>query len=225
MRAPISVVIPTLDAAATLPACLGGLGEGLNEGLIRDLVVSDGGSRDATLPIAEAAGAVIVTGPASRGGQVRRGVAAAGGDWLLLLHADTVLMPGWAGAVAAVLGGEGAWHFRLAFDAAGLAPRMVAGWANLRSGLFGLPYGDQGLLVRRSVLEAVGGCPDIPLMEDVALARALRGRLGALDAVALTSAAKYRRQGWLRRGGRNLWTLARYMAGTDPERLARDYRR
>jgi len=71
----------------------------------------------------------------------------------------------------------------------------------------------------------VGGYPDQPLMEDVALARRLRGRLRRLDAVAVTSAAKYRRQGWLRRGARNLWTLLRYALGTSPEYLAQVYRR
>ncbi|MBP0483381.1 TIGR04283 family arsenosugar biosynthesis glycosyltransferase [Sagittula salina] len=225
MRAPISVVIPTLDAAWHLPACLGALGEGLNDGLIRELIISDGGSGDATLALAEAAGAEVVVGPPSRGAQLRRGVAMAQGDWLLILHADTVLMPGWAAAAARILGTAEAWHFRLAFDATGPAPRMVAGWANLRSRAMGLPYGDQGLLIPRALYDEVGGYPDIPLMEDVALARALDGRLHGLDAVAMTSAEKYQRQGWLRRGGRNLTTLARYLAGADPEGLARGYRR
>ena len=87
-----------------------------------------------------------------------------------------------------------------------------------------MPYGDQGLLIRRALYDAVGGHPDQPLMEDVVLARALRGRLVALDAVAETSAEKYRRDGWLRRGARNLVTLARHAAGADPEDLARRYR-
>ena len=81
------------------------------------------------------------------------------------------------------------------------------------------------MLIHRDLYDAVGGFPDQPLMEDVALARALRGKLVALDAVAVTSAAKYRRQGWLRRGGRNLWTLLRYATGTSPERLAQSYNR
>lgn len=225
MRAPISVIIPTLNAEAALPACLGSLGEALSEGLLRELVVTDGGSEDATLKIAESAGAVIVTGPASRGGQLRRGATAAEGEWLLFLHADTVLETGWTGAVLGALLTPGAYHFRLAFDATGLAPRLVAGWANWRSRRLHLPYGDQALLIHRSVYEAAGGYPDIPLMEDVALARALGPRLVPLEATALTSAAKYRQQGWLRRGAGNLWTLTRYLAGADPKRLARSYNR
>lgn len=225
MRAPISIVIPTLNAEAALPACLAALGEGLAAGLIRELVVTDGGSTDATLRIAEAAGAVVVTGPASRGGQLRRGVEAAQGDWLLVLHADTMLADGWAEVVLNTLGQRGAWYFQLRFDATGLVPRFVAGWANLRSRIFGLPYGDQGMLLDRQTYLEVGGFPDIPLMEDVALARALRGRLRPLPADVVTSAVKYQKQGWLRRGSRNLWTLARYVAGVSPERLAQAYRR
>jgi rSAM/selenodomain-associated transferase 2 len=225
MRAPLSIVIPTLDAGAVLPETLAALGEGLHAGLIRELVVSDGGSRDATLALAEAAGAIVVAGAPGRGGQIGRGISAAGGPWLMVLHADSRLRPGWAEAVrrhiAAAPGQAG--YFALAFDAPGLAPRLVAGWANLRARVFGLPYGDQGLVVAREVLAAAGGYPDLPLMEDVALARRLRGRLTALPAVALTDAGRYLRRGWLRQGASNLWRLARYLAGADPARLARGY--
>ncbi|WP_425100040.1 TIGR04283 family arsenosugar biosynthesis glycosyltransferase [Tropicibacter sp. S64] len=224
MRAPITIIIPTLNAERGLPACLSALGEGLSAGLIRELIVSDGGSSDGTVRMAEAAGAELVSGPASRGGQLRRGAEVAQGDWLLFLHADTVLEEGWSEAVLAVLATPGAYHFRLRFDAKGVMPRLVAGWANLRSRLFGLPYGDQGLLIHRSLYDALGGFDDMPLMEDVALARRAKGRLRVLPVAAVTSAEKYRSQGWLRRGGRNMITLARYFAGVDPERLAKRYR-
>ncbi|MCR8828110.1 TIGR04283 family arsenosugar biosynthesis glycosyltransferase [Pseudosulfitobacter koreensis] len=222
MRAPISVVIPTLDAAPQLAGCLAALVEGLEAGLIRELIVSDGGSQDDTTTLADAWGAHVVSGPASRGGQLRRGVDAAQGLWLLVLHADTVLQEGWAGVVAEhIQTSDRAGWFRLRFDRGG---RFVAGWANLRSRL-GLPYGDQGLLMPRGLYDAVGGYADQPLMEDVAMARRLRGRMVRLDAVAVTSAAKYRQQGWVKRGGRNLWTLMRYAGGVSPERLAQSYRR
>lgn len=224
MRAPLSVVIPTLNAADRLPSCLAALMEGLDAGLIRELIVSDGGSRDATCEMAKAWGGEVVAGPPSRGAQLRAGCAAAKGDWLLVLHADTVLAPGWSAAAARALTEDRARWFRLRFDSGGTAGRCVAGWANLRS-RFGLPYGDQGLLISRALYERVGGYPDQPLMEDVALARRLRGHLAGLDAVAVTSATRYVSQGWLRRGGRNLWTLARYLAGADPADLARSYRR
>ncbi|MDF3413047.1 glycosyltransferase [Sulfitobacter sp. M57] len=225
MRAPISVIIPTFNAEHSLPACLGGLMEGVDAGVIRELIVSDGGSTDATGAIAQAWGAEITHGAPSRGGQLRRGCAAATGDWLLVVHADTVLQEGWSKRAQAHLAQpeQAAW-FRLAFDHSGVAAGMVAGWANLRS-RFGLPYGDQGLLISSALYTQVGGFPDQPLMEDVAIARALKGRLVALDAVARTSADKYRRQGWIRRGGRNLVTLLRYFAGADVAALAAQYRR
>ncbi|MEO0401502.1 MAG: TIGR04283 family arsenosugar biosynthesis glycosyltransferase [Pseudomonadota bacterium] len=222
MPAPISVIVPTLNAGAVLAQCLHGLMEGLEAGLISELIVSDAGSEDETCAVADAWGAQILSGPPSRGGQLRRGCAAAQGEWLLILHADTVLAPGWTRAVNAHLGTADAGYFRLRFDRGG---RAVAAWANLRAALFGLPYGDQGLLIRQSLYARVGGYPDIPLMEDVALVRALRGHLVRLDATAVTSAERYRKQGWVRRGARNCWTLARYFAGADVAALARAYRR
>lgn len=222
MPAPLSVIIPTLNAQHVLPDCLSALMEGLEAGLITELVVADGGSQDDTHAIADAWGANILTVPPSRGGQLRAGCAAARGAWFLVLHADTVLQPGWTQAVGGHLRSGKAGYFRLKFDKGG---RFVAAWANLRARLFELPYGDQGLLLTRTAYDRAGGYPDIPLMEDVAMARALKGQLVALDAVAVTSGAKYRAGGWLRRGTRNLWTLARYFAGVNPEVLARQYRR
>ncbi len=226
MRAPVSVIIPTLNARDALPGCLSALFEGVRSGVIRELILVDGGSRDGTIALGQEAGAQVIRAAPSRGGQLRAGADAARGDWLLFLHADTCLGEGWSEVVLAHLEAETrAGYFRLRFDDGGLAARIVAGWANLRARLFGLPYGDQGLLVSRALYEARGGYGDMPLMEDVALARALRGAVGPLDAVAVTSAEKYRRQGWVRRGGRNLWTLTRYLMGVSPERLARAYRR
>ncbi|MCG7518977.1 TIGR04283 family arsenosugar biosynthesis glycosyltransferase [Ruegeria sp. Ofav3-42] len=224
MPAPISIVIPTLNSGETLPATLGALMEGLHAGLIRELIVTDGGSTDQTLEIADEAGAEIVTGPASRGGQLRRGCAAAKGEWLLVLHADTILQEGWSKVVGDHLRSGDPATFRLAFRSSGFAPTWVAGWANLRSRLFGLPYGDQGLLIPRAMYQKVGGYRDQPLMEDVALARSLSG-IKLLPCRAFTSADRYERAGWMRRGARNLWTLTRYYLGVDPERLAQDYRR
>ena len=224
MSAPISIVIPTLNAGQVLPGTLQALMEGLHSGLIRELIVTDGGSGDATLEMVEEAGAVIVKGPPSRGGQLKRGCEVAKGEWLLILHADTELQAGWCGVVADCLPLGRPAAFRLRFRANGFGARWVAGWANLRSRLFGMPYGDQGLLVRRTDYVAAGGYPDQPLMEDVALIRALP-RVVLLKADSVTSAERYTRQGWFRRGARNLWTLTRYFLGADPERLAQEYRR
>lgn len=224
-RALISVVIPTLNSSEELAACLGSLSEGLSAGLIRELIVTDGGSNDATLVLAEEAGAIVLHGPKSRGGQLHRGCAAAQGDWLLVLHADTRLQTGWAESVISHVGGktERAGYFQLTYRADGMSARIVAGWANMRSRFFGLAYGDQGLLIPTDLYQSVGGFSDIPLMEDVDLVRRLKGRLVRLDAVASTSAEKYLVQGWLKRGTLNILMLVRYLLGADPHKLAREY--
>ena len=225
MRAPVSIIIPTLNAEADLPATLASLMEGLQAGVIRDVVVSDGGSCDQTVSMAEAAGAHVVTGVPGRGGQLRRGVAASTGAWRLVVHADTQLDAGWSNIVQEAMSKQLAGYGRLRFRAKGFAPAAVAIWANVRSRIFGLPYGDQGLLIPRALYDNVGGYPDIPLMEDVALARALKGRLRSLWFTARTGPERYQQCGWARRGARNLLTLIRYLLGADPEVLAKAYRR
>ncbi|MEO9648848.1 MAG: TIGR04283 family arsenosugar biosynthesis glycosyltransferase [Roseobacter sp.] len=223
MRAPISVIIPTLNAQEHLGACLRALMPGLEAGLIRELIVSDGGSSDATVEIAKAWGAEIIQGSPSRGAQLARACGAAQGRWLLVLHADTRLENNWVGSAIVHMDGHKAGWFRLAFNDGGWAGHIVAAWANLRS-KFGLPYGDQGLLIPAALYDHVGGYPNQPLMEDVAIARALKGHLSGIDATAVTSAVRYQKQGWLRRGGRNIWTLVRYFGGVSPHRLADSYR-
>jgi rSAM/selenodomain-associated transferase 2 len=225
MPAPISVIIPTLNAAATIGPTLAALAEGLDAGLIGELIIVDGGSEDGIEAIADDIGARFKVTLPSRGGQLAAGAALAARPWLLFAHADTVLGAGWVEAVQTpVSSPQKAGYFRLRFDATGLAPRLVAGWANLRSRLFGLPYGDQALLISVALYTKVGGHPDQPLMEDVALSRALKGKLTPLKADAVTSAAKYQGQ-WLRRGCRNLALLIRYFFGASPDALARRYRK
>jgi len=224
MRAPITIIIPTLNAAQSLPGCAASVFEGLSTGLIRELIVSDGGSSDATAEIAEELGATFLVGEASRGGQIGRAVEAAQSDWLLILHADTQLPAGWSEVVADHLSQSTPAYFKLGFDKGGAGAKLTAAWANLRSRLFNLPYGDQGLLIRRDMLAQVGGYRDIPLMEDVDLARRLP-RMTGLPITARTSAARYVREGWLRRGTRNLVLLLRFLTGADPHVLAQAYRR
>ncbi len=225
MPAPISVIIPTLNAAASIGPTLAALAEGLEAGLVGELIIVDGGSEDGIEPIADNIGARFVIAAPSRGGQLAAGAAVATRPWLLFIHADTVPGEGWLEAARTHLATpEKAGYFRLRFDARGLAPRLVAGWANLRSRLFGLPYGDQALLISAALYKQVGGHPNQPLMEDVALARALKGKLSPLNADAVTSAAKYHGQ-WLRRGSRNLTLLTRYVLGASPDSLAERYRR
>ena len=227
MPAPLSIVIPTRDVADRIGPCLGALTEGLHEGLVHELILSDGGSGDAIAQIADDIGARLVTGDRGRGAQLAAGVRAARGAWLLLLHADSQLGAGWTRAVRAHLQDhpDRAGYFRLRFAASGPMARLTSGWANLRARVFGLPFGDQGLLVSRAVLDQVGGVPALPLMEDVALARRLRGRLRGLGAEIVTSAERYQRNGWARQGLGNLWRQIRFLCGARPESLLKGYER
>jgi len=225
----LSIIVPALDAAEGVAACLDALAVGPDTALAPGITVVDGGSSDATAATARAHGAEVIPSAPGRGRQLATGAAAATGDWLLVLHADTWLRPGWDAAVAAhiadpVMHGT-AGVFRLAFDDGSPAARRTAALANWRARRLGLPYGDQGLLIPRALYDAVGGYPDIPLMEDVVMARRLgRRRIRVLAATAVTCAAKYRRDGWWRRSAANLTLLSLYFLGVPPERLARLYR-
>jgi rSAM/selenodomain-associated transferase 2 len=224
--APLSVIIPTLDAAATLPTTLAALSEARE--LIGEIIVADGGSRDATAAIVAGAGARIVTAPRGRGAQLAAGAAAASGDWLLFLHADTRLQPGWAADAARFIADPGnrerAGYFSYRLDDRSPAARRLERIVMWRSRVLGLPYGDQGLILARAFYRVVGGFPPLVLMEDVALVRRIGcRRLVALKTGALTSAARYRREGYLWRPLRNLGCLALYFLGLPPRFITRLY--
>lgn len=221
LRLELSVVVPTLNAAATLPATLAALG-----GVPAEVIVADGGSTDGTVAVAAAAGCRVIAAPRGRGSQLAAGAAAAAAPWLLLLHADTRLGPGWAEAVRAHMaaGPDRAGYFRLRIDDAARAARRLERAVAWRCRVLALPYGDQGLLIARRLLEAVGGIRPLPLLEDVDLVRRLgRDRLAPLAADAITAAARHRREGYLRRSARNLAILGLWFAGVPPRLLARLY--
>lgn len=227
----ISVVIPTLNAAERLPVCLDALVAPAVSGLVKEVIIADGGSTDDTLKIADGFGARVVNAPPGRGSQLAAGATAARGEWLLFLHGDTVLEEGWDVAARAMIDENkyAAGVFRLAFDAKGFAPTLVEAGAMLRTKLLKSPYGDQGLLISRSAYDEIGGYNDMPLFEDVdiidRLVKRYKGNAFAvLDAKAVTSPARYEREGYGRRVFRNAILSARYRLGASPEKLAKEYR-
>jgi len=230
----LSVVIPTLNEAAELPATLTRV-RTVPE--VAEIIVSDGGSQDATEALACAAGARWVSEVRGRGAQLRAGAQLAQGDVVLLLHADTWLPPEAGQSIhellssrtkpgeteGPVVGGgfhkvfrDGPWLLR------STARRRSAAYFHLTGRLFG----DQAIFIRRNVLEAVGGVPPLPLMEEFALCRALRkhGRLALSPATVSTSARTFARRGVLRTW-RLMWRLQRAWSRGVPEgELARIYR-
>lgn len=221
MPAPsISVVIPALDEEASLAAAIRSA-HGAAE-----VIVVDGGSRDRTAAVAEAEGARVLSSAPGRGAQLDLGARAARGGWLVFLHADTRLEPGWAEALRAlgpeVLGGA----FRLGIDSPRLSYRAIEAMVRARVRLLRLPYGDQAIFARRESYAAAGGFPHVPLMEDVAFVR----RLGALGPLAFpavrawTSPRRWEERGVVAGTARNWLLITLYALGQPPERLARLYR-
>ena len=161
--APLSVVIPTLDAARDLPASLAAIDAARGSGLLREIVVADGGSADATAAIAQAAGARVVPAPRGRGSQLGAGAAAAEGEWLCFLHADTRPGPRWCEVVARFIAdranGERAGYFRFRLDDEAAAARRLERMVAWRSRVLGLPYGDQGLVIAKRFYTGLGGFP------------------------------------------------------------------
>jgi rSAM/selenodomain-associated transferase 2 len=189
------------------------------------VLVADGGSTDGTVDLAHTAGARVVAAPRGRGAQLAAGAAAASGDWLLFLHADTRLGPGWAPAVRDAMATPGlARYFAFVLDDASPAARRLERQVAWRCRVLALPYGDQGLLISRALYDAVGGFRPLPLMEDVDLVRRLgRHRLALLPVAAVTSAERWRQEGWRRRSARNLLCLSLWFLGVPPRLIRKVY--
>ena len=220
----LSIVIPTLNEAARLPATLAALAGGPET----EIVVSDGGSKDGTVALAQEAGVTIVSGNRGRGAQLAAGAAAAKGDWLLFLHADTRLAAGWRAVADAFIADPGnrqrAGYGRFRLDDADRRARTLEARVAWRCRRFGLPYGDQGLLIGRAFYRSLGGYRPIPLFEDVDLVRRIgRSWLVPLDIDAVTAADRYLRAGYRRRSMANLALLSLYFLGVPPAWLARLY--
>jgi rSAM/selenodomain-associated transferase 2 len=245
----LAVVIPALDEAEQIgeavasarraPASIDPIAttgaidpEAGSEDSELEIIVVDGGSRDGTPRRAAEAGARVVQSSPGRARQLGEGVRASRGDVLLFLHADTVLPPGFDAAIAAALRDPrvvgGAFRFR--FDrreAPTPALRLVEWGARLRGALLRMPYGDQALFVRRRILDAIGGVPQAPIMEDLDLVKAMKrkGRLALLPLPATTSSRRYRSRGVLRTALRHQLALAAWALGVDRRRVAAWYAR
>ena len=227
----ISVIIPTLNAEQGLGATLTALVPAAVDGLVREVIIVDGGSSDRTARIADDAGATFIVTQSGRGCQLDAGARRAKSDWLLFLHADTVLEAGWEREVVALMERvasgarpETAASFRFALDDIGLKPRLLEALVAMRCFALRLPYGDQGLLIPRHLYQQTGGYRSLPLMEDVDLVRRLgRRRVTQLRARAVTSAVRYRRDGYIRRATRNFTCLALYYLRVPVSQIARLY--
>jgi rSAM/selenodomain-associated transferase 2 len=225
----ISVIIPTLNAQYGLAASLSALVPATIDGLVREVIIVDGGSQDDSLLIAEEVGAKIIRTSNGRGHQLALGGREAKGPWLLFLHADTILEPHWSIDAEQFMqsfpqGQQGAAAFRFALNDKGLLPRFMEFMVGLRSQILKLPYGDQGLLIHKDFYDEIGGYAELPLMEDVEIVRRIGARrMHILGSKALTSAVRYRSEGYARRISRNLYCLGRYFMGAAPAKIARTY--
>lgn len=219
----ISIIVPVLDEAAGIAAALATLQELRTRG--HEVIVVDGGSRDATPALSRPLADRVLTAPRGRAAQMNVGAAVADGQVLLFLHADTRLP---ALADALIVGGleQRVWgRFDVKIDSRRAMLKLVGHMMNLRSRLSGIATGDQAMFVTRAAFARVGGFPAIALMEDIALSSRLRalGPAACLRATVLTSARRWERHGVLATMIL-MWRLRLlYFFGADPGRLARLY--
>lgn len=228
----LSVVIATRNESRRLPGLLAQLAE--QPTLVREVLVVDGGSTDATALVARLAGARLLRCPPGRGRQLALGAAEANAAWLLLLHGDVRLPRAWGSRIARamsscprerVAGPARAWYFDLSIDGPNPALRLVELGTALRSRWLQRPYGDQGLLLSRHLYNAVGGMRPLPLMEDLELVQrlVLRARLHSLGAAVLVDGRRWRRLGVLGTTLANAGLRRAWRRGEPPEQLERRY--
>jgi rSAM/selenodomain-associated transferase 2/rSAM/selenodomain-associated transferase 1 len=221
----ISIIIPTLNEAENLPATLASTKSSVD----LEVIVVDGGSSDETPQLAKSFGVRLLTTTANRARQINAAGLAARSEVLLFLHGDTRLPPGFESYVQDVLAMPGivAGAFSLGIDGSEFGLRIIEMLANFRSHLFQMPYGDQAIFLKKEIFRAVGGFPDMVLMEDFVLMQQLkkRGRVAILPVAVKTSPRRWLRLGILKTTLVNQAVLLAYFLGSDHERLARWYRR
>jgi rSAM/selenodomain-associated transferase 2/rSAM/selenodomain-associated transferase 1 len=223
-RPALSVIIPALNEAGQITRTV----SALSKTAAAELIVVDGGSSDATAAIAAAAGARVLRSQPPRAVQMNAGAAAACGDILVFLHADTRLPDDVAHQVTSTLAAPGvcAGAFHLHIDATAPGLRLIERAANWRAHFLQLPYGDQALFMPMGTFWDLAGFRPLAIMEDFEMVRRLkrRGRVALAPGCAATSARRWQQQGVLKTWILNQWLIAAYHLGVPTDRLARWYR-
>jgi rSAM/selenodomain-associated transferase 2 len=220
----LSIVLPVLDEAAGIAAALQALAPLRRSGV--EVIVVDGGSADRSAELAGPLADRVLDAPRGRASQMNAGAAAARGGVLLFLHADTRLPEGAERFIAQAMATGCHWgRFDVRIEGKSAWLPLVAAMMNRRSHVTGIATGDQAMFVTRAAFAAVGGFPDIPLMEDIELSRRLRqtGRPACLVARVTTSGRRWETHGVWRTILRMWWLRWRFFLGADPRRLAVDY--
>lgn len=220
----VAVIIPSLDEETWIGSAI----DSAFAAGAAEVIVADGGSRDATAALAAARGARVIVCEPMRSRQLNRGAEAATAANLIFLHADSMLPAGAASAVeAALASGIDFGGFRLTFAEPARKLRIAAALINLRTAFTRCPWGDQAQFIRRDRFLAAGGFREIPIMEDYELAVRMKrsGRTALLPLTVTTSGRRFLRKGVWRTALVNWTIIARYRLGADPEELARLYRR
>lgn len=223
MSGSVSVIIPALNEAARIGATI----DSARAAGASEIIVCDAGSYDGTATIAADHGAALLSCEPMRARQLNQGAAAARGETLLFLHADTLLPPDAANAAAIALSQGivfGGFRLRFAEDAWKL--RCAEAMINLRTSFTRCPWGDQAQFIRRDRFLASGGYAEIPLMEDYEMAIRMKreGRTAVLPMSVTTSGRRFLKKGVLRTAAMNWRIIAAYRLGADPAELARLYR-
>lgn len=219
----LSIIIPALNEAEQIGATL----DSTRRGQAFERIVVDGGSQDHTRDIVRRRGVQLVSSPRGRGRQLCRGVKRAQGDTYLFLHGDTRLPDQYHRSVRQVLSAQGisAGAFQLEIDGDRVGHRFIEKLVQFRSRVFQMPYGDQGLFVRRRTYERAGGFPNVPIMEDVRLVRRLRhiGRVGIAQGAVKTSARRWQERGTFRTTLINQVMMGAFYLGVSPHTLWKWY--
>ena len=223
MTPTVSVVVPVLadrDAVRQLIAQI-------SVNLPAEIIIVEAGHEPGLASLSQGwPDITLIHGQRGRARQMNEGAALARGEWLLFLHADSQLPSNWLDLFHSIYEREvvGGW-FRFALDDTAWQARIIERAVAWRVRMFRLPFGDQGLFVRRQTFAALGGYRDLALMEDVEFVRRLvrQGRVVELPQAITTSARRWRRDGWFRRSARNLTLLGLYFCGVPPRVLARWY--